>query len=320
MSDILASVREEILKEDKGLLPWVPKSLDKTWEVQAGLAGALAGAIAGAIAGSHMGLAGPWGAIAGTIPLAIAGGIIGYFSGAKAGSKLQKRGDYILQSRESVDSIENQYTKTIEQSKSKDFCVHCGMRKSAYWDSINRYCSNCKKSDVEDFEAVSNPENLVGNGNFEYPKIDRHKPFVRSIENWEGKGSFGVAIDFIGGFQVNGGAVEGSQYAFIQTKNSSISCRISVEANQNYSLSYFVAGRIQRTESSGDTEYSILLDDIVIAFGKTESNSIFEEKKFKFKSRITGISILKFVIVESQRLDGDDTMLLDWVRINREIE
>ena len=89
-SDILESVREEILKEDEKNLPWVPKSLDKTWEMQAGIAGALAGAAAGFAIGAHMGLAGPWGAIAGTIPVTVIGGVLGYFTGAKAGSKFQR--------------------------------------------------------------------------------------------------------------------------------------------------------------------------------------------------------------------------------------
>ena len=88
--DILAPVREQILKEDGSRLPWAPKSLDRTWEVQAGFAGAFAGMVGGALFGMHMGLAGPWGAIAGTIPCAIVGGILGYLSGAKAGSMVQR--------------------------------------------------------------------------------------------------------------------------------------------------------------------------------------------------------------------------------------
>jgi hypothetical protein len=88
--DILKPVRDKIIKEDEKCLPWVPKSLDKTWEYQAGVATAIAGFFAGLTLGAHIGIATGGTAIAGTIPLAITGAVIGYFSGAKIGSHIHR--------------------------------------------------------------------------------------------------------------------------------------------------------------------------------------------------------------------------------------
>src|SRR5205809_558176 len=92
-NDLLSDARARILEEDQKQLPWTPKSLERTFEVQAGIAGLVAGLLGGAIVGSHIGLAGgPLGAIAGTIPGAIIGATLGWFAGSKAGSKFNASG------------------------------------------------------------------------------------------------------------------------------------------------------------------------------------------------------------------------------------
>ena len=89
--DFFSGVRKEILAEEKRHNLWAPKTLKHTWEVALGIAGMVAGAIAGASLGAHIGIvAGPLGGMAGSVPCAIIGGTIGYFSGAKVGSKFQK--------------------------------------------------------------------------------------------------------------------------------------------------------------------------------------------------------------------------------------
>ncbi len=110
-SDILESVRAEILKEDAPLLLWAPERLDNTWERQAGCAGAIAGILTGLALGAHMGVAGPWGAIAGTIPCAVIGGVMGYLTGSKAGSRVQRGGNFTL------DPV---HSNAIKQVKSKE--------------------------------------------------------------------------------------------------------------------------------------------------------------------------------------------------------
>jgi hypothetical protein len=136
-------VIQEILKEDKKSLPWVPPTLNQTWEVQAGIAGAIAGALAGGAIGLHLGIAGAFGAIVGTIPCALVGGVIGYFSGAKIGSKVQK---------DLPKDYQNYLTKPALSSATKEYlgidssrCPYCGEPKSKWWDSSQNRCGKCKQ-------------------------------------------------------------------------------------------------------------------------------------------------------------------------------
>jgi hypothetical protein len=144
--DIMAEVRKQILKEDESLIPWVPHNLEQTWVMQAGLAGAIAVFLAGFSFGAHMGLAGPWGAIAGTIPCAIVGATIGYFAGAKAGSKFQHPSQFSSKpsSGTSTYRIKGNETKVIT---SVDQCLKCGASKATWWDSFNNRCVNCGASE-----------------------------------------------------------------------------------------------------------------------------------------------------------------------------
>jgi hypothetical protein len=139
--DLLASVREDILKEDAKHRPWTPKGLDRTWEVQAGLAGAVTGAVAGLLWGSHMGLAGPWGAIAGTIPCAIVGGVVGYFTCAKVGSQFYRD---IQQPSPRPSSVTRQVSETKHAPLSaSDVCGACGAAKSSWWNETAGCCAKC---------------------------------------------------------------------------------------------------------------------------------------------------------------------------------
>lgn len=111
--DILRTQRERIIKEDNKNLPWVPKSLDKTWEVQAGLVAALAGLTGGLILGMHIGIASGGTAIAGTIPLAITGAILGYLSGAKIGTQIHSKYNFDDPSTLSYIEIAGEQQKAI---------------------------------------------------------------------------------------------------------------------------------------------------------------------------------------------------------------
>lgn len=88
--DILAPVRQKLLDEDRSQLISIPTELNATFEKHGGWAGAVSGATVGATHGVHIGIATGGTAFAATIPLAIIGGVIGYFGGAKAGSKIEK--------------------------------------------------------------------------------------------------------------------------------------------------------------------------------------------------------------------------------------
>ncbi len=91
--DILAPVRQKMLDEGQHHLVQVSQDLEATFEKQGGWAGAISGATAGAAMGAHFGIVtlGPGFAMA--VPLAVIAGIIGYFGGAKAGSKVKKDRD-----------------------------------------------------------------------------------------------------------------------------------------------------------------------------------------------------------------------------------
>ena len=167
-NDVLKQVRDEILEEDKKHLPWVPKHLDKTWEHQAGIAGAIIGAFGGATIGSHVGLAlGPLGAINGAIPGAIIGGALGYFGAAKVGTQVQRDKPAFLKTTQykQLDTGVGTQVKQIESddkysNKSSGLpklvvndqgnrlipnlyvCYICGKNKPLWWDKNNR-CSVC---------------------------------------------------------------------------------------------------------------------------------------------------------------------------------
>ena len=88
--DILAPVRQKLLDEDGAELINIPTELNATFEKHGGWAGAISGATVGATHGVHIGIATGGTAFAATVPLAVIGGVIGYFGGAKAGSKIEK--------------------------------------------------------------------------------------------------------------------------------------------------------------------------------------------------------------------------------------
>ena len=88
--DDLAIVRQKLLDESQQELLEVPKDLNTNFEKQGGWAGAFSGATAGATLGAHVSIITMGTGLVATVPLAIIGGVIGYFSGAKAGSKIEK--------------------------------------------------------------------------------------------------------------------------------------------------------------------------------------------------------------------------------------
>ena len=88
--DILAPVRQKLLDEHRAELGKIPTELNATFEKHGGWGGAISGATIGATHGVHIGIATGGTAFAATVPLAIIGGVIGYFGGAKAGSKIEK--------------------------------------------------------------------------------------------------------------------------------------------------------------------------------------------------------------------------------------
>lgn len=89
-SDILASVREKLLAEGQNQLPKVPQDLKSDFKKPGGWAGAMSGAAAGAALGSLAGFAMPELGLVAAVPVAVVLGIVGYFGGAKAGSKIKK--------------------------------------------------------------------------------------------------------------------------------------------------------------------------------------------------------------------------------------
>ena len=88
--DVLAPVRQKMLEESQHELLRVPTNLDTNFEKQGGWAGAFSGATAGAALGTHVSILTMGTGIIATVPLALIGGVIGYFGGAKAGSKIEK--------------------------------------------------------------------------------------------------------------------------------------------------------------------------------------------------------------------------------------
>lgn len=90
--DVLAPVRQKLLDESQQELLKVPKELNTNFERQGGWTGALSGAAGGAALGAHVSIMTFGTGIVATVPLALIGGVIGYFSGAKAGSKIEKDG------------------------------------------------------------------------------------------------------------------------------------------------------------------------------------------------------------------------------------
>jgi len=89
-NDILASVREKLLTEGQNQLPKVPQDLKSDFKKPGGWAGAMSGAAAGAALGSLAGFAMPELGLVAAVPVAVVLGIVGYFGGAKAGSKIKK--------------------------------------------------------------------------------------------------------------------------------------------------------------------------------------------------------------------------------------
>lgn len=89
-SDILASVREKLLAEGQNQLPKVPQDLKSDFKKPGGWAGAMSGAAAGAALGSLAGFAMPELGLVAAVPVAVVLGTVGYFGGAKAGSKIKK--------------------------------------------------------------------------------------------------------------------------------------------------------------------------------------------------------------------------------------
>ncbi|MGI4791053.1 MAG: hypothetical protein ACRYFS_19680 [Janthinobacterium lividum] len=88
--DILAPVRQKLLGESQQELLRVPKDLNTNFEKQGGWAGAFSGATAGAVMGAHVSIITLGTGLVATVPLALIGGVIGYFGGAKVGSKIDK--------------------------------------------------------------------------------------------------------------------------------------------------------------------------------------------------------------------------------------
>lgn len=88
--DVLAPVRQKMLGESQQELLRVPTDLDTNFERQGGWAGALSGATAGAALGAHVSILTMGTGLVATVPLALIGGVIGYFGGARAGSKIEK--------------------------------------------------------------------------------------------------------------------------------------------------------------------------------------------------------------------------------------
>lgn len=88
--DVLASVRQKLLDEDQAQLAKVPQDLKADFGKQGGWAGAVSGASAGAALGAFAGTAMPEIGFVAAVPIAVVVGIIGYFSGAKVGSKVKK--------------------------------------------------------------------------------------------------------------------------------------------------------------------------------------------------------------------------------------
>ena len=89
-NDILASVREKLLNEGQNQLPKVPQDLKSDFKKPGGWAGAMSGATAGAALGALAGISMPELGLVAAVPLAVILGIIGYFGGVKAGSKIEK--------------------------------------------------------------------------------------------------------------------------------------------------------------------------------------------------------------------------------------
>ena len=89
-ADVLAPVRQKLLDESRQELLRVPKDLSTNFERQGGWAGAFSGATAGAALGAHVSIFTLGTGLAATVPLALIGGVIGYFGGAKAGSRIEK--------------------------------------------------------------------------------------------------------------------------------------------------------------------------------------------------------------------------------------
>ena len=90
-NDIFAPVRQKLLEEDQNKFLKVPKDLDTNFEKHGGWTGAVSGATAGAALGAHVTVMTMGTGLVATVPLAVIGGIIGYFGGAKAGSKVEKK-------------------------------------------------------------------------------------------------------------------------------------------------------------------------------------------------------------------------------------
>ncbi len=141
-NDILSKVRKEILEEEKRKSLWAPKTLNHTWEHAAGLAGATTGAVAGALFGAHMGLAGPWGAIAGTVPCTIIGGALGYFGGAKVGSKFHKptTGSSDPAFRGMSRSVSGKKVRSLSDAS---HCAACGAKLPSSKHGGKSRCNKC---------------------------------------------------------------------------------------------------------------------------------------------------------------------------------
>lgn len=88
--DVLAPVRQKLLDESQQELLKVPQDLNTNFEKQGGWAGAFSGATAGAALGAHVSIITMGTGLVATVPLALIGGVIGYFSGGKAGSRIEK--------------------------------------------------------------------------------------------------------------------------------------------------------------------------------------------------------------------------------------
>lgn len=88
--DLFALVRQKLLAESQHEFLKVPKDLNTNFEKQGGWAGAVSGATTGAVLGAHVSVFTMGTGIIATVPLALIGGVIGYFGGAKAGSKIEK--------------------------------------------------------------------------------------------------------------------------------------------------------------------------------------------------------------------------------------
>ena len=159
---------------------------------------------------------------------------------------------------------------------------------------------------------------LISNGSFESPSLGS-LPSQPIVTGWTGTGgSAGVTQNVAGGFLASGGAVDGTQFAYLQGAGAGIYQQVSLAANTSYTLNFSTAGRYSGpvNPSGGNASYSVLINNVLLASGSTTTGMAFTNNSASFISTIATQYEVKFLVTGTLGdPDPDQTVLLDFVSL-----